>query len=133
MRKGFYHVADVAGRHVPRRSSPRPARLFSGGFHSPVVGQTGGPQPEHSSFRLPRFRPPHRSRTFVLSLLPLPQIHDLRPLVDRLPVHSVARPLKNSGELVIRRQPLSLSRIANSQIRPLITHSHEFLRRAAKS
>src|SRR5262245_31038606 len=94
--KGFYQVAHVAGRRGPRRRSPRPARLFSGGFYSPVVGQTGGP-PEHSSFRLRRFRRTHRSRTFVLSLI--------------LPIHSVARPLKNSGELVIRRQPLSLSRI----------------------
>jgi len=67
--KGFYQVAHVAGRRVPRRRSPRPARLFSGGFHSPVVGQTGGPQPEHSSFRLPRFRRTHRSRIFVLSLI----------------------------------------------------------------
>jgi len=45
----------------------------------------------------------------VTALAPNPQLQHLVLLVDSLPVHAVTGPLKDSGELVVAWQPLSLT------------------------
>ena len=62
-----------------------------------VIG-IGEPAATAGAFQLP-----------VAALPPNPQLQELVLLVDSLPVNTVAGPLKDSGELVIGRQPLSLT------------------------